>query len=57
MKIVKTLKMTFEKISERDNIIIKSAYFNSKIKTIINNNSIEDDLKSTTEELVNVNDI
>ena len=52
LKYVETLKVTFEKISA-DEIVEKSAYFNSTPQTIINQMEITDSLQSTKQLIMN----
>ena len=51
-KYVETLKVTFEKISA-DEIVEKSAYFNSTPQTIINQMEIADSLQSSKQQILN----
>ena len=51
-KYVETLEVTFEKISD-DNVINKTAYFNSQTKIIINDSNIAESLESSEQELLN----
>ena len=53
MKYIETLKVTFEKQLDEDRTTIKTAYFNNKTYTIINNNDINQALKISTEEILN----
>ena len=50
-KYIETLKVTFEKQLE-DEIITKTAYFNSKTKTLINENEINEVLQTSRQELI-----
>ena len=50
-KYIETLKVTFEKQLE-DEIITKTAYFNSKTKTLINKNEINEVLQTSRQELI-----
>ena len=50
-KYIETLKVTFEKQLE-DEIISKTAYFNSKTKTLINENEINEVLQTSRQELI-----
>ena len=52
LKYVETLKVTFEKISA-DVIVEKSAYFNSKVQTIINGMEINEALQMSKQNLLN----
>ena len=52
LKYVETLKVTFEKISA-DVIVEKSAYFNSKAQTIINNTEINEALQMSKQNILN----
>ena len=51
-KYVETLEVTFEKMSD-DNIINKTAYFNSNVDTITNN-EISESLKYSQERILNI---
>ena len=53
LKFVETLKVTFKKPAE-DKIIHKIAYFNSKLKTIINNTDIPEALQLTKQQILNM---
>ena len=53
LKFVETLKVTFKKLS-KDKIINKTAYFNSKPQTIINNIEISEALKLSKEQILNI---
>ena len=50
-KYIETLKMTFEKQLE-NKTTIKTAYFNSKTKTLINENEINEVLQTSRQELI-----
>ena len=50
-KYIETLKITFEKQLE-DETTIKTAYFNSKTKTLINENEINEVLQTSRQELI-----
>ena len=50
-KYIETLKVTFEKQLE-DETTIKTAYFNSKTKTLINENEINEVLQTSRQELI-----
>ena len=52
LKYVETLKVTFSKISDGE-IVEKSAYFNSKVQTIINNTEINEALQMSKQNLLN----
>ena len=52
LKFIETLKVTFEKTTG-DIIISKTAYFNSKAQTIINQTEIAEALKLTAEQILN----
>ena len=52
LKYVETLEVTFEKMSGND-IINKTAYFNSQTKIIINDSNIAESLESSEQELLN----
>lgn len=51
-KFVKTLSVTFEKVTS-DNIITKTAYFHSSPKTVIYDMDIKEDLALSSEEIRN----
>ena len=53
LKFVENLKATFKKNSKNE-IIIKTAYFNSKPKTIINKTQITEELQSSKHEILNI---
>ena len=50
---VETLEVTFEKMSD-DNVINKTAYFNSQTETITNDNEIVESLKYSKEQILNI---
>ena len=52
IKFVETLKVTFSKMTG-DGIIYKTAYFNSKAQTIINNLEIAESLKVSEQQILN----
>ena len=52
LKYVETLKVTFNKISDGE-IVEKSAYFDSKVQTIINNTEINEALQMSKQNLLN----
>ena len=52
LKYVETLEVTFEKMSNND-VISKTAYFNSQTKIIINDSNIAESLESSEQELLN----
>ena len=53
LKFVETLKVTFKKLA-KDKMINKTAYFNSKPQTIINNIEISEALKLSKERILNI---
>ena len=53
LKFVETLRVTFKKLS-KDEIVYKTAYFNSKPKTIINNTEIPEALQSSKDHILNM---
>ena len=53
LKFVEALKVTFKKMTN-DQIVYKTAYFNSKPKTIINNAEILESLQSSKEQILNI---
>ena len=53
LKFVETLKVTFKKLV-KDKIIYKTAYFNSKPQTIINNTEIPEALQLTKQQILNM---
>ena len=52
LKFVETLKATFNKVSNNE-IISKTAYFNSKAQTLINNNDITESLNLSEQHILN----
>ena len=52
-KYVETLEVTFERMSN-DDIINKTAYFNSDTETIINDNEIVKSLEYSKERILNI---
>ena len=53
LKVVETLKVTFTKMSGKD-LIYKSAYFNSKPQTFINNTEINGSLQLSEQQILNL---
>ena len=53
LKFVETLRMTFKKLS-KDEIVYKTAYFNSKPQTIINNTEINETLQLSKQQILNM---
>ena len=53
LKFVETLKVTFKK-STKDGTLDKTAYFNSKAQTIINNIEIPESLQLTKQQILNM---
>ena len=53
IKYLETIKITFEKQLDEDRTTIKPAYFNGKVRTIINENEIEDALRLSVEQIIN----
>ena len=53
LKFVETLRVTFKK-SAKDEIVYKTAYFNSKPQTIINNIEILEALQSSKDHILNI---
>ena len=53
LNFVETLRVTFKKLA-KDEIVYKTAYFNSKPKTIINNTEIPEALQSSKEQILNI---
>ena len=53
LKYVETVKVTFNKISDGE-IVEKSAYFNSKAQTIINNTEINEALQMSKQNILNL---
>ena len=53
LKFVETLMVTFKKLA-KDEIVYKTAYFNSKPKTIINNTEIIEALQSSEQQILNI---
>ena len=54
LKVVETLKVTFEKQITEDDTTIKTAYFNSKTFTIINENEINNELQLSGQQIINM---
>ena len=52
LKFVETLQVTFQKLSS-DEIVIKTAYFNSKAQTIINHTEIHESLQMSKQNILN----
>ena len=52
LKFIETLKLTFSKAQD-DGLLYKTAYFNSKPQTIINNISISESLQLTKQQILN----
>ena len=52
LKFIETLKVTFSKAKD-DGLIYKSAFFNSKPQTIINNLSISESLQASKQQILN----
>ena len=58
IKHIKTLKLTFKKTTvdadkSEPKMIFKTAYFNSKAKTIINENEINENMQTSNQEILN----
>ena len=53
LKFVETLRVTFQKLA-KDEIVYKTAYFNSKPQTIINNTEIPEALQLSKEQILNM---
>ena len=53
LKFVETLKVTFKKLA-KDEIVYKTAYFNSKPQTIINKTEINKSLQSSKDNILNM---
>ena len=53
LKFVETLKVTFTKISD-DKEVYKTAYFNSKPQTIIDNTEISEELQLSKQQILNL---
>ena len=53
LKIVETLKVTFEKTTSKDETITKTAYFNSNTFTITNKNTINEELPLSKQQIMN----
>ena len=53
LKFVETLKVTFKKLA-KDEIVYKTAYFNSKPQTIINKTEINKSLQSSKDHILNM---
>ena len=52
LKFIETLKVTFSKAKD-DGLIYKSAFFNSKPQTVINNLSISESLQTSKQQILN----
>lgn len=52
-KLMETLKVTFHKVTGREEITIKSAYFNSVTLTIINKNELNNELQKSQQPIIN----
>ena len=60
IKYIETLKVTFKKIIISDNeskTTYKTGYFNSKAKTIISKNRINESIETSKEEVLNIIDV
>ena len=53
LKFVETLRVTFKKLA-KDEMVHKTAYFNSKPQTIINNEEIPEALQSSKQQILNM---
>ena len=58
IKLIETLKLTFRKTTvdadkNEPKMIFKTAYFNSKAKTIINENEINENIQTSNQEILN----
>ena len=53
LKFVEILKVTFEKPGENDQLIVKTAYFNSPAQTITNQREIPEKLKLSKQQTLN----
>ena len=53
LKFIEALKVTFSKVSNNE-VISKTAYFNSKVKTIINDSEIFESLQLSKQQILNV---
>ena len=53
LKFVETFRVTFKK-SSKDEIVYKTAYFNSKPQTIINNTEIPEALQLSKQQILNM---
>ena len=58
IKYIETLKLTFKKTTvdadkNESKMIFKTAYFNSKAKTIINENEINESIQTSNQEILN----
>ena len=53
LKFVETLRVTFKKLA-KDEIVYKTAYFNSKPQTIINNTEIHEALQLSKQQILNM---
>ena len=53
LKFVETLRVTFKKLA-KDGIVYKTAYFNSKPQTIVNNTEINEALQLSEQQILNI---
>ena len=56
LKYIETLKLTIKKaIADKNetNITSKTAYFNSKAKTVINKNEMDENIQTTNQQILN----
>ena len=53
LKVVETFRVTFKKLA-KDEIVYKTAYFNSKPQTIINNTEIPEALQLSKQQILNI---
>ena len=54
LKFVEILKVTFQKPASNNELIVKTAYFNSKLQTIINPTQIQVALELTKQQILNL---
>ena len=53
IKYIETLKLTFKKTTVHTDMVFKTAYFNSKAKTIINKNEINESIQASKQAILN----
>ena len=53
LKLMETLKVTFQKVTGKEEITFKSAYFNSNTLTITNENELNEELQKSQQQIIN----